>query len=102
MQTLRVARHRHIFPDINKCCLRGPVRLSTRPLPFQAAEEPFYRDVIPTVIPASDGFEIFVHQADRQGTLPHSGSHSPDHSMTYITRGEDARYARFQQKWIAL
>jgi hypothetical protein len=49
MQTLRVVIHRHIFPRIGNGCLPRSIQLVTGPFTFQAAEEPFYRGIIPAV-----------------------------------------------------
>ena len=49
MKTLGVVIHRHIFPDIGNGCLPGSIQTVTGPFPFQAAEEPFYRCIVPAV-----------------------------------------------------
>jgi hypothetical protein len=49
MKTLRVAIHRHIFPDIGNGRLPCFVQPVTGPFPLQAAEEPFHRCIVPSI-----------------------------------------------------
>lgn len=49
MQTSQVIIHRHVFPHISNRLLPGSVQSIASPFPFQAAEEPLYRGIVPVV-----------------------------------------------------
>ena len=49
MQTPGIVVHRHIFPDIGNRFLPGSIQTVSGPFPFQAAEEPFYRGIVPAI-----------------------------------------------------